>query len=109
MPSVVAWHVHPRLVPVNPLLPIRACEVNFAVQRGRTSAGNSTSATAEGGTIGDMPGQSYERISARLGLTYLRWTNAIPQNAKPGFDTVVDTGQLVALMRQAVQAARKAG
>ena len=48
--------------------------------------------------------ESYMRLSARLGLTYLRWTNALPENAKAGFDTIVDPGQFVALMRKAVQA-----
>ena len=48
--------------------------------------------------------QSYERMSARLSLTYLRWTNTIQENAREGFDTVVDPGQFVALMRRALKA-----
>ena len=38
--------------------------------------------------------QSYRRLCDRLGLTYLRWTNSISENAKPGYDTIVDTGQV---------------
>ena len=49
---------------------------------------------------------SYKRLSPRLGLTYMRWTNANPENAKPGYDTVVDTAQFVALMRKAERAWR---
>ena len=48
--------------------------------------------------------QSYERISARVGLTYLRWTNTIQANAKEGYDTIVDTKQFVDLMSKAVRA-----
>lgn len=53
--------------------------------------------------------QSYERMSTRLDLTYLRWTNAIAENAKPGFDTVVDVGQFISLMKKAVGAYRGGG
>ena len=53
--------------------------------------------------------QSYERISARIGLTYLRWTNSIPENAKEGYDTIVDPEQFVGLMTRAVKAWEKAG
>ena len=48
--------------------------------------------------------QSYERISARLDLTYMRWTNSIAENAKPGYDTIVDVAQFIVLMRRAVDA-----
>ena len=51
--------------------------------------------------------QSYTRLSARLGLTYLRWTNSIAENAKPGYDTIVDTNQFVELMRKALGAWRR--
>ena len=39
-----------------------------------------------------------------MGLTYMRWTNAIEKNARPGYDTLVDPGQFVGLMRRAVRA-----
>ena len=48
--------------------------------------------------------QSYERLCARVGLTYLRWTNSIAENAKPGYDTIVDPSQFVDLMRRAAKA-----
>ena len=48
--------------------------------------------------------QSYERLSARLDLVYLRWTNSISENAKPGFDTIVDVEQFLGLMRRATSA-----
>jgi GDP-mannose transporter len=50
--------------------------------------------------------KSYERMSARLDLIYMRWTNTIAENAKPGYDTVVDVGQFTKLMQQAVSAFR---
>jgi hypothetical protein len=37
----------------------------------------------------------------------MRWTNDITENAKPGYDTIVDPPQFVALMRRAVRAFRK--
>ena len=40
----------------------------------------------------------------RLGLTYMRWTNSIKENARAEYDTVVDPPQFVALMRKAVRA-----
>lgn len=52
--------------------------------------------------------QSYQRISSRVGVTYMRWTNDIAENAKPGYDTIVDPPQFVALMRRAVRAWHKA-
>ena len=50
--------------------------------------------------------KSYERMSARLDLIYMRWTNTIAENAKPGYDTVVDVGQFTRLMQRAVSALR---
>ena len=50
--------------------------------------------------------QSFERLSARLGLTYLRWTNSIAANAKAGYDTIVDPAQFVGLMRRALAEVR---
>ena len=51
--------------------------------------------------------ESYQRLSGRLGLTYLRWTNAMQENAKPGYDTIVDPPQFVVLMRRAIKAWHK--
>ena len=48
--------------------------------------------------------QSYERLTKSLGLTYMRWTNSFPENAKAGYDTVVDVGQFTGLMRKAYAA-----
>ena len=47
---------------------------------------------------------SYQRLSPRIGLTYMRWTNTISQNAKGNYDTVVDPAQFVQLMRRAAKA-----
>ena len=52
--------------------------------------------------------QSFSRISERVGLTYMRWTNSIEENSKPGYDTIVDTKQFTSLMRKAVKAWKKA-
>ena len=51
--------------------------------------------------------QSYQRLSRRLGVTYLRWTNTIAENAREGYDTIVDTAQFVGLMGRAVEALRE--
>ena len=48
--------------------------------------------------------QSYQRLSLRLGITYMRWTNRIQENAREGYDTIVDTGQFISLMASAVKA-----
>ncbi len=50
---------------------------------------------------------SYIRLSKYVGLTYMRWTNGIAENAKAGYDTIVDTKQFVGFMKQAVRAWRK--
>ena len=50
---------------------------------------------------------SYIRLSKYVGLSYIRWTNSIAENAKAGYDTIVDTKQFVGLMKQAVRAWRK--
>jgi hypothetical protein len=47
---------------------------------------------------------SYQRLSPRIGLTYMRWTNAIAANAHEHYDTVVDPPQFVALMKRAARA-----
>ena len=46
---------------------------------------------------------SYERLAARLDLTYMRWTNTIAENAKAGYDTIVDIGQFLAFMKRALK------
>ena len=52
---------------------------------------------------------SYERLSQRLALVYMRWTNTHPHNAKAGYDTIVDVGEFHNLMHRAVQALVLAG
>ena len=48
--------------------------------------------------------KSYERLSSRIGLTYLRWTNTIQANAHEDYNTVVAPDQFIALMQRALQA-----
>jgi len=46
--------------------------------------------------------QSYEHMSERVDLRYLRWTNTHAENAKADYDTIVDIDEFVALMQRAV-------
>lgn len=52
---------------------------------------------------------SYRRISDRLDLHYLRWTNSDPAHAKDGFDTIVEPREFTTLMERAVKALRAGG
>ena len=52
--------------------------------------------------------ESYRRLSLRLGVQYMRWTNNIAENARDGYDTIVDTQQFNGLMAKAVKALDKA-
>ena len=48
--------------------------------------------------------KSFERLSSRVGLTYLRWTNSISANAREDYNTIVDPPQFIALMQRALKA-----
>ena len=45
---------------------------------------------------------SFRTLAPRLGLAYLRWTNAIASNAFANYDTVVEPHSFVELMRRAL-------
>ena len=45
---------------------------------------------------------SFRTLAPRLGLAYLRWTNAIASNAFANYDTVVEPHAFIELMRRAL-------